>query len=107
MSLYELSGLEASDLARRLNMDAVEDETGLTDAIKSSCSEIELHVQTYSETIPVPDGLKTAILDVAANRYQHASISSSVRMGAIQYNYDDEYARLFQRLAPWRKWAGL
>lgn len=105
MSLYEQSGLSVNDLARRLNLEGLDDTAGLTMALEAACSDIEPHVQLYDSDIPA--GLKMAILDTAATRYDRTHLTTRETLGGASDDYSDEYNQLFQRIAPYRKWAGV
>jgi hypothetical protein len=103
MSLYETSGLSVDDLARRLNLESTDDTAGLTMALESACSDIEPYVLVYDVT---PAGLKMAILDTAATRYDRTHLTTKETLGGASEDYSDEYAQLFQRIAPYRFFAG-
>jgi hypothetical protein len=107
MSLLVQSGLTSADLARRLNLDAADDEAGLTLALEAASSDIEPLVQVFDATLPIPAGLRMAILDVAATRYDRTSLSTRTGVGSVSDDYTDEYNQMMLRIAPYRTWAGV
>ena len=109
MSLLLASALTVNDLATRLSMDVEDDSDGLTFALEAACSDIEPYVIDYTLLIgtPFPVGLKLAILDIAATRYQRMNLSDAERIGQVQTSYTNEYSNMMERIAPYRNWAGL
>jgi hypothetical protein len=107
MALLAQTGLTAEDLASRLSMDIEDDSDGLVLALEGASSDIEQLVQVFLDTDVIPTGLKVAILDTAATRYERTNLSTSERIGAVQNDYSDEYGQMMLRIAPWRNWAGL
>ena len=107
MSLLTVSGLTATDLALRLRMDIVDDTAGLNLCLAAASDEIEPLVMQFTISGTVPAGLKVAILDLAAQRYDRTSLATDSKVGGMSSNWNDEYAQLMQRIAPYRVWVGL
>jgi hypothetical protein len=101
-SLLSLTGLTAEDLAARLSMDVTDDSDGLDRALTAACNDVEQLVYTYTDSASVPQGLKVALLDIAATRYERTTLSTTEAIGSVRNDYSNEYEQMLQRIAPYR-----